>query len=185
MSSCCSLAWDLLPACSGSNQQLLIPSPPGGFLEALSPPLPWLCPASSVLSQPLFSLLHKFIDYNISLDSPLCLLEGRDCIGFILFPSTHLLNFWWMNEYWGKTYSEIYVLVLVLLQQSNYCVTWDKSIAPSDPLFLHLDVKIFRVLSLVLSFHIPPSLLRKFYECLCGKVQRKNGKLTPNPTIQK
>ena len=53
----------------------------------------------------MFLVPHKFIDDNPSLDSTFCLPEGREYLGFILFPSmfAKLFLFVWfalflMNE---------------------------------------------------------------------------------------
>lgn len=84
------LAWDPLPIHFVSNHQL-IPSPPGSLPGSpVSSPALALFYLLYALTSPkniMFLVLHKFIDDNPSLDSTFCLHEGREYLGFILFPS--------------------------------------------------------------------------------------------------
>lgn len=152
------LAWDPLPVHSVSNQQL-IPSPPGSLpgspVSSLALALFYLLYGLTSPENIMFLVPHKFIDDNPSLDSIFCLHEGREYLGFILFPSmfAKLFLFVWfalflMNEcILEKT---VWELRLGSGLASAVRLLWPeiKPISPSEPLFLHLDLNIFRVSSL-------------------------------------
>ena len=67
---------------------------------------------------PPCGFLHNFSIYTVNLDSTFCLLESGDCIGFIFCLSMYSWKVWWVNEWTlEKAQTEIYLFVLVLLQQ--------------------------------------------------------------------
>lgn len=152
------LAWDPLPVHSVSNQQL-IPSPPGSLpgSPVSSPVLAlfYLLYALTSLKNIMFLVLHKFIDDNPSLDSTFCLHEGREYLGFILFPSmfAKLLGFFVFCFFWFT----LFLMNECILEENNVrstswfwscfssqiTVTWDKTHFPfwasiSLPGFEHL-----------------------------------------------
>lgn len=152
------LAWDPLPVHSVSNQQL-IPSPPGSLpgspVSSLALALFYLLYGLTSPENIMFLVPHKFIDDNPSLDSIFCLHEGREYLGFILFPSmfAKLFLFVWFA---------LFLMNECILEENSLRATswfWScfssrllwpeiKPISPSEPLFLHLDLNIFRVSSL-------------------------------------
>ena len=134
------LAWDPLPVHSVSNQQL-IPSPPGSLpgspVSSLALALFYLLYGLTSLENIMFLVPHKFIDDNPSLDSIFCLHEGREYLGFILFPSMFAKLFWFvwfalflMNECILEENSLRATSWFWSCFSSQITVTWDKTHFP-------------------------------------------------------
>lgn len=138
------LAWDLLSLC----MLLIILSPPGS-LPGSPVSSPWPYSASFMLSHPREHYvlgLHKLMDDLPSLDSTFCPHEGREYLGFVLFPSmfAELVSFclvgWFalflMNECILEEKSLRSTSWFWSCFSSQITATWDKPISPSEPLFL-------------------------------------------------
>lgn len=165
------LAWDPLPVHSVSNQQLIL-SPPGSLpgspvsslalalfclLYALTSPenIMFLVSTSSWMTSQALILPSVHMKGGSTLDSSyfqVCLLNW-----FLFVWLVGLLYFWWMNAYWRKRVWDLRpgsgLASAVRLLRPEI-----KPISPSEPLFLHLDLNIFRIFSLVQSFYTSPSL---------------------------